>query len=295
MKRLRKVMQQLSVPPDRKISLKDYDPEWTAHIRDKKEATELLQRGVKQLAEQQDRLYAQDTYAVLLIFQAMDAAGKDGTIKHVMSGVNPQGCQVFSFKAPSAEERDHDYFWRSMKALPERGRFGIHNRSYYEEVLVARVHPKILESQQLPKWAKKNKKIWDDRFDHINNFEKYLFENGIIVIKFFLNVSKKEQKKRFLERIDLPEKNWKFSVADARERTFWKDYMRAYEEVFTHTSTKWAPWYIVPANNKWFMRLAVAGIIYQTLQDLNLKYPKVTKEHKKELLATKQLLLAEKD
>jgi PPK2 family polyphosphate:nucleotide phosphotransferase len=295
MKRLRKVMQQLSVPPDRKISLKDYDPEWTAHIRDKKEATELLQRGVKQLAEQQDRLYAQDTYAVLLIFQAMDAAGKDGTIKHVMSGVNPQGCQVFSFKAPSAEERDHDYLWRSMKALPERGRFGIHNRSYYEEVLVARVHPKILESQQLPKWAKKNKKIWDDRFDHINNFEKYLFENGIIVIKFFLNVSKKEQKKRFLERIDLPEKNWKFSVADARERTFWKDYMRAYEEVFTHTSTKWAPWYIVPANNKWFMRLAVAGIIYQTLQDLNLKYPKVTKEHKKELLATKQLLLAEKD
>jgi PPK2 family polyphosphate:nucleotide phosphotransferase len=295
MKRLRKVMQQLSVPPDRKISLKDYDPEWTAHIRDKKEATELLQRGVKQLAEQQDRLYAQDTYAVLLIFQAMDAAGKDGTIKHVMSGVNPQGCQVFSFKAPSAEERDHDYLWRSMKALPERGRFGIHNRSYYEEVLVARVHPKILESQQLPKRAKKNKKIWDDRFDHINNFEKYLFENGIIVIKFFLNVSKKEQKKRFLERIDLPEKNWKFSVADARERTFWKDYMRAYEEVFTHTSTKWAPWYIVPANNKWFMRLAVAGIIYQTLQDLNLKYPKVTKEHKKELLATKQLLLAEKD
>ena len=295
MKRLRKVMQQLSVPPDRKISLKDYDPEWTAHIRDKKEATDLLQRGVKQLAEQQDRLYAQDTYAVLLIFQAMDAAGKDGTIKHVMSGVNPQGCQVFSFKAPSAEERDHDYLWRSMKALPERGRFGIHNRSYYEEVLVARVHPKILESQQLPKRAKKNKRIWDDRFNHINNFEKYLFENGIIVIKFFLNVSKKEQKKRFLERIDLPEKNWKFSVADARERTFWKDYMRAYEEVFTHTSTKWAPWYIVPANNKWFMRLAVAGIIYQTLQDLNLKYPKVTKEHKKELLATKQLLLAEKD
>jgi PPK2 family polyphosphate:nucleotide phosphotransferase len=294
MKRIRKILQALSVPPDRKISLKDYDPEWTAHIRDKKEATELLQRGVKQLAQQQDRLYAQDTYAVLLIFQAMDAAGKDGTIKHVMSGVNPQGCQVFSFKAPSAEERDHDYLWRSMKALPERGRIGIHNRSYYEEVLVTRVHPKILESQQLPKRAK-NKKIWEDRFDHINNFEKYLVENGIIVIKFFLNVSKKEQKKRFLERIDMPEKNWKFSVADARERTFWKDYMRAYEEVFSHTSTKWAPWHIVPANNKWFMRLAVAAIIYQTLEDLELKYPKVTKEHKKELLATKQLLLAEKD
>ena len=294
MKRIRKVLQALSVPPDRKISLKDYDPEWTAHIRDKKEATELLQRGVKQLAQQQDRLYAQDTYAVLLIFQAMDAAGKDGTIKHVMSGINPQGCQVFSFKAPSAEERDHDYLWRSMKALPERGRIGIHNRSYYEEVLVTRVHPKILESQQLPKRAK-NKKIWEDRFDHINNFEKYLVENGIIVIKFFLNVSKKEQKKRFLERIDMPEKNWKFSVADARERTFWKDYMRAYEQVFSHTSTKWAPWHIVPANNKWFMRLAVAAIIYQTLEDLELKYPKVTKEHKKELLATKQLLLSEKD
>ena len=294
MKRIRKVLQALSVRPDRKISLKDYDPEWTAHIRDKKEATELLQRGVKQLAQQQDRLYAQDTYAVLLIFQAMDAAGKDGTIKHVMSGINPQGCQVFSFKAPSAEERDHDYLWRSMKALPERGRIGIHNRSYYEEVLVTRVHPKILESQQLPKRAK-NKKIWEDRFDHINNFEKYLVENGIIVIKFFLNVSKKEQKKRFLERIDMPEKNWKFSVADARERTFWKDYMRAYEEVFSHTSTKWAPWHIVPANNKWFLRLAVAAIIYQTLEDLELKYPKVTKEHKKELLATKQLLLSEKD
>jgi PPK2 family polyphosphate:nucleotide phosphotransferase len=294
MKRIRKLMRRLSVPPGREISLKDYDPEWTGQIRDKKEATELLQRGVKELAAQQDRLYAQDTFAVLLIFQAMDAAGKDGTIKHVMSGVNPQGCQVFSFKAPSAEERDHDYLWRSMKALPERGRFGIHNRSYYEEVLVARVHPKILEAQQLPERAK-HKKIWKDRFDHINNFERYLVENGIIVIKFFLNVSKKEQKKRFLERIDMPEKNWKFSVADARERTFWKDYMRAYEDVFSNTSTKWAPWYIVPANNKWFMRLAVAAIIDQTLEDLNLKYPKITKEHKKELLATKQLLLAEKD
>lgn len=294
MKQIRKVIQRLSVPNDRKISLKDYDPEWTAHIRDKKEANDLLQRGVKQLAEQQDRLYAQDTYALLLIFQAMDAAGKDGTIKHVMSGINPQGCQVFSFKAPSAEERDHDYLWRSMKALPERGRIGIHNRSYYEEVLVARVHPKILESQQLPKRAK-NKKIWEDRFDHINHFEKYLVENGIIVLKFFLHVSKGEQKKRFLERIDRADKNWKFSVADARERTFWKDYMRAYEEVFTHTSTKWAPWHIIPANNKWFMRLAVAGIVYETLLDLDLKYPKVTKEHKKELLATKQLLLGEKN
>jgi PPK2 family polyphosphate:nucleotide phosphotransferase len=294
MKRIRKLVKRLTVPPGRRISLKDYDPEWTGHIRDKKEATDLLQRGVKELAEQQDRLYAQDTFAVLLIFQAMDAAGKDGTIKHVMSGVNPQGCQVFSFKAPSAEERDHDYLWRSMKALPERGRIGIHNRSYYEEVLVARVHPKILEAQQLPKEAK-NKRIWAERFDHINHFERYLVENGIIVIKFFLNVSKKEQKKRFLERIDMPEKNWKFSVADARERTFWKDYMRAYEEVFSNTSTKWAPWHIIPANNKWFMRLAVAGVIHKKLEDLKLKYPKVTKEHKKELMATKQMLLAEKE
>jgi PPK2 family polyphosphate:nucleotide phosphotransferase len=284
----------MTVPPGRKISLKDYDPEWTGYIRDKKEATNLLQRGVKELARQQDRLYAQDTFAVLLIFQAMDAAGKDGTIKHVMSGVNPQGCQVFSFKAPSAEERDHDYLWRSMKALPERGRIGIHNRSYYEEVLVARVHPKILEAQQLPAEAK-HRKIWADRFDHINHFERYLVENGIIVIKFFLHVSKKEQKKRFLQRIDMPEKNWKFSVADARERTFWKDYMRAYEEVFSNTSTKWAPWHIVPANNKWFMRLAVAAIIDQNLEDLKLKYPKITKEHKRELQETKEMLLAEKD
>ena len=229
-----------------------------------------------------------------MVFQAMDAAGKDGTIRHVMSGINPQGCQVYSFKAPSAEERDHDYLWRSQKALPERGRIGIHNRSYYEEVLVCRVHPEILASQQLPEDRKKDG-IWKRRFDQINNFEKYLVDNGTRVLKFFLHVSKEEQKKRFLERIDQNDKNWKFSVNDAKERVFWKDYMHAYEDVFTHTSTKDAPWYIIPADNKWFMRLAVAAITYQTLDDLNLKYPTVSKDKKNELLESKKVLLAEKD
>jgi PPK2 family polyphosphate:nucleotide phosphotransferase len=258
MKKIRKLMDRLLATPGKKISLKDYDPGWTGSITDKKEATALLQDGVKRLAEEQDKLYAQDTYSLLMVFQAMDAAGKDGTIRHVMSGVNPQGCQVFSFKAPSAEERDHDYLWRTMKALPERGRIGIHNRSYYEEVLVCRVHPKILASQQLPA-DRKNDGVWKRRFEQINNFEHYLVDNGIRILKFYLNVSKKEQKRRFLERIDLDDKNWKFSVNDAKERAFWKDYMHAYEDVFTHTSTRYAPWYIIPADNKWFMRLAVAA------------------------------------
>ena len=294
MKRIEKLMDRVIAKPGKKISLKDYDPGWTGSIKDKKEAETLLADGVRQLAKQQDRLYAQDTYSLLMVFQAMDAAGKDGTIRHVMSGINPQGCQVFSFKAPSAEERDHDYLWRTTKALPERGRIGIHNRSYYEEVLVARVHPEILAAQQLPEDRKKNG-VWKRRFHEINNFERYLVNNGIVVLKFFLNVSKKEQKKRFLERIDLDEKNWKFSVNDAKERTFWKDYMHAYEEVFTHTSTKEAPWYIIPADNKWFMRLAVAAIAYQTLDDLNLKYPTLTKEKKNELLEARKVLMAEKD
>jgi PPK2 family polyphosphate:nucleotide phosphotransferase len=294
MKKIRKVMDRLVATPGKKISLKGYDPGWTASITDKKEATALLQDGVKRLAEEQDKLYAQDTYSLLMVFQAMDAAGKDGTIRHVMSGVNPQGCQVFSFKAPSAEERDHDYLWRTMKALPERGRIGIHNRSYYEEVLVARVHPKILASQQLPA-DRKNDGVWKRRFEQINNFEHYLVDNGIRVLKFYLNVSKKEQKRRFLERIDLDDKNWKFSVNDAKERAFWKDYMHAYEDVFTHTSTKYAPWYIIPADNKWFMRLAVAAITYQTLDDLNLRYPRLTREKKRELLEARKVLMAEKD
>ena len=293
-KRIRKLMDRLIATPGKKISLKDYDPGWTGNIKDKTEAVKLLEDGVKQLAKQQDKLYAQDTYSLLMVFQAMDAAGKDGTIRHVMSGVNPQGCQVFSFKAPSAEERDHDYLWRTTKALPERGRIGIHNRSYYEEVLVARVHPEILASQQLPDDWKRDG-VWKRRFEQINNFERYLVDNGIVVLKFFLNVSKKEQKRRFLERIDLDDKNWKFSMNDAKERVFWKDYMHAYEEVFTHTSTKHAPWYIIPADNKWFMRLAVAAITYQTLENLDLKYPVLTKEKKQELLEAKKVLLAEKD
>lgn len=294
MKKIRKLMDKLVATPGKKISLKDYDADWTGPIKDKEEAVKLLEDGVKQLAKQQDMLYAQDTYSLLMVFQAMDAAGKDGTIRHVMSGINPQGCQVFSFKAPSAEERDHDYLWRTMKALPERGRIGIHNRSYYEEVLVCRVHPEILASQQLPEEKKKDN-IWKHRFEQINNFERYLVDNGTIVLKFYLNVSKSEQKKRFLERIDEEDKNWKFSVNDAKERVHWKDYMRAYEDVFTHTSTKYAPWYIIPADNKWFMRLAVAAITYQTLEDLNLKYPIVSKEKRNELLEAKKVLLAERD
>ena len=292
-KRISKLMDRLIAEPGKKISLKDYDADWTGSIKDKKEAALLLEDGVKELAKQQDRLYAQDTYSLLMVFQAMDAAGKDGTIRHVMSGINPQGCQVYSFKAPSAEERDHDYLWRSMKALPERGRIGIHNRSYYEEVLVARVHPEILASQQLPADCKSTK-VWKDRFQQINNFERYLHDNGTRILKFYLNVSKKEQKKRFLERIDQQEKNWKFSVNDAKERSFWKDYMNAYEDVFTHTSTKYAPWYIIPADNKWFMRLAVAAITYRTLDKLDLKYPTLTAEKKQGLVEAKKVLLAEK-
>jgi len=294
MKEIRNLMDRLVAKPGKKISLKDYDPDWTGPIKDKEHADGLLQEGVRQLSKYQDRLYAQDTYSLLMIFQAMDAAGKDGTIRHVMSGINPQGCQVFSFKAPSAEERDHDYLWRSSRALPERGRIGIHNRSYYEEVLVCRVHPELLAAQQLPEDCKKDD-VWKRRFREINNFERYLTDNGIVVLKFFLNVSKKEQKRRFLERIDMDEKNWKFSVNDARERTFWKDYMRAYEDVFTHTSTNAAPWYIIPADNKWFMRLAVAAITNQTLDGLDLKYPTLTKEKKNELLEARKVLLAEKE
>lgn len=284
----------LIVTPGKKISLKrDFNPGHTADFLNEDDAKETLQNGVKQLARLQDTLYAQDTYSLLVIFQAMDAAGKDGTIKHVMSGLNPQGCQVYSFKAPSAEELDHDYLWRTMKALPERGRIGIFNRSYYEEVLVARVHPEILARQQLPP-NKKGKDIWKQRFEEINNFEKYLFENGIIVVKFFLNVSKQEQKKRFLERIDEPDKNWKFSINDVKERSFWNDYMRAFEDVLNNTSTTWAPWYVIPADNKWYSRLVVAGILAATMRALKLEYPTVSAEQKKALQEAKRVLLAEK-
>ncbi|HEY9887452.1 MAG TPA: polyphosphate kinase 2 family protein [Candidatus Obscuribacterales bacterium] len=288
------LLKSLIVPPGKKISLQtDYAPDFKPTDITKEDAAALLTAGIQTMAELQDKLYAQNTYALLINFQAMDAAGKDSTIKHVMSGVNPQGCQVFSFKVPSAEELDHDYLWRYFKALPERGRIGIFNRSYYEEVLVVRVHQALLERQQLPPEAKHNKMIWQQRFQEINNFEKYLVDNGIVVLKFFLNVSKEEQKKRFLERINRPEKNWKFSESDVRERRFWDDYMNAYEEVFRHTSTAWAPWYIIPADRKWFMRLAVGVVIFDTLDALGLQYPKMTATHQEILRKAKALLESE--
>ncbi len=281
------------IKPGTSVSLKDHNPAYTGNLHNKQEAKDKLTAGVEALSQYQDVLYAQNTYSLLLIFQAMDAAGKDSTIKHVMSGVNPQGCQVFSFKAPSEEERDHDYLWRNMKALPERGRIGIFNRSYYEEVLVVRVHPEILQHQQLPEPIKKNPKIWQQRFEEINHFEKYLYDNGTIVIKFFLYVSKEEQKQRFLDRIQRPEKNWKFSAADVRERAFWNDYMAAYEDMLSHTSTDHAPWYVIPADHKWFTRWAVADIIGNTLKNLKLHYPELSETQRQELQAAQQALEAE--
>ena len=282
------------VPPGQKISLaKDYDPDYKADHLKKSKAKGKLKKGIKALAEYQDILYAQSTHAVLIIFQAMDAAGKDSTIKHVMSGINPQGCQVHSFKAPSTEELNHGYLWRCSKALPERGKIGIFNRSYYEEILVTRVHPDILAQRPLPANLI-DKHIWWQRFEEINNFEKYLVDNGTIILKFFLNVSKEEQKERFLERIDRPEKNWKFSVDDAKARALWDDYMAVYEDMFNHTSTTWAPWYVIPADHKWFTRLVVASIIYTQLKELNLSYPKVSKEKHKEILQAKAMLESEK-
>ena len=241
------------------------------------------------LAQLQERLYAQDRWAILLIFQAMDAAGKDGAIKHVMSGVNPQGCQVHSFKAPSDEELDHDYLWRCLKALPERGRIGIFNRSYYEEVLVVRVHKALLERQKLPP-SLITKSIWDERYEDIRNVERYLVRNGVLIRKFFLHVSKKEQKKRFLERLDNPDKNWKFSMADAKERAYWDDYQEAYEDMIRATASKQAPWYVVPADNKWFTRVVVAAAIIDALGSLDLKFPVVDDEKKKELAAARLAL-----
>jgi len=282
------------VPPGQKISLtKDYKPDYKDHDLKKSKAKGKLKEGIEALAAYQDLLYAQNSYAVLIIFQAMDAAGKDSTIKHVMSGINPQGCQVHSFKAPSTEELNHDYLWRCSKALPERGQIGIFNRSYYEEILVTRVHPEILEQRPLPTHLI-DKHIWWRRFEEINNFEKYLVENGTIILKFFLNVSKEEQKERFLERIDRPEKNWKFSVNDAKERARWDDYMAVYEDMFNHTSTASAPWYVIPADHKWFTRLVVAGIIYTQLQELNLSYPQVNEAKHQELLQAKTMLESQK-
>lgn len=283
------------VTDGKKFRLKDVDPGDTGDLKsaDKPRAKEALQNGIQALAELQNVLYAQDRWSLLLIFQAMDAAGKDGTIKHVMSGVNPQGCEVSSFKSPSNEDLDHDYLWRCVKCLPERGRIGIFNRSYYEETLVVRVHPEFLTGQKLPPECV-TKHIWDDRFRDIRHFERYLTNNGTIVRKFFLHVSKEEQKKRFLERLDNPDKNWKFSANDAKERGFWKDYMHAYEETIRETSTADSPWYVVPADNKWFTRVVVAAAIIDALGSLNLHYPRVGSAKKQDLALARKALLREK-
>jgi PPK2 family polyphosphate:nucleotide phosphotransferase len=269
-----------------RFKLKNIDPDDTGGLKSKAQATELLAEGVKRLAELQDKLYAQDKWALLLIFQAMDAAGKDGTIKHVMSGVNPTGCQVFSFKAPSAEELDHDFMWRTLRSLPERGRIGIFNRSYYEEMLVVRVHPELLHAQKLPPVLLTDD-IWKERFEDVRNIEHYLSRNGVVIRKFYLHVSKEEQRRRFLERLHQDDKNWKFSMADAKERNHWNDYQEAYEDMIQHTATDHAPWYVVPADHKWFTRLVVAGAIVDALQDLELHYPTVD-AHKRDELALVQ-------
>jgi PPK2 family polyphosphate:nucleotide phosphotransferase len=292
-KRVSEFAKPFCITKGKDFRLKDVDPDDTLEFtkeEHKERAKEALTTGVQALAELQDKLYAQDKWAVLLIFQAMDAAGKDGAIKHVMSGVNPQGCEVYSFKSPSAEDLDHDYLWRCMKCLPNRGHIGIFNRSYYEEVLVVRVHPEFLAKQKLPPQLA-GKDIWEQRFDDIRNFERYLARNGVVVRKFFLHVSKKEQKQRFLDRIDDPLKNWKFSSNDAAERDFWDDYMAAYEEMIQETATKYAPWYVVPADNKWFTRVVVASAVIDTLADLDLKYPEVGEDKLKELAAAKKKLL----
>jgi len=292
---LDRLVSEFIVPPEQRISLaKQYKTCADLSTVSKDELIARLDQGVVQLAEEQNKLYAENKQSVLIILQAMDAAGKDSTIKHVMSGLNPQSCQVRSFKVPSAEEMDHDYLWRYNKALPERGCIGIFNRSYYEEVLVVRVHPEILDRQQLPGHLL-DKKIWKRRFDEINNLEKYLTDNGTVVLKFFLYLSKEEQKKRFLARIDRPDKNWKFSADDARDRQKWKDYIEAYEDCFANTSTKWAPWYVIPADRKPLTRLIVAHIIQRTLKSLKCKYPTVTKAQQEELVQARKILLEEKD
>jgi len=280
------------VTDGKQFRLKDWNPGDTRGFKSREKAQEALTQGIARLREDQDKLYAQDRWALLLIFQAMDAAGKDSTIKHVMSGVNPQGCQVSSFKAPSAEELDHDYMWRTTRRLPERGQIGIFNRSYYEEVLVVRVHPEILAKQRLPeKLVAKN--IWKERYEDINAFERYLTRNGTVIRKFYLHVSKEEQKQRFLERLTEPEKNWKFSLQDVKEREYWDAYMQAYEDMIRSTSTEAAPWYVVPADHKWFTRVVVAEVIADTLESLNLTYPKVDAEKKKEIETARTLLKAE--
>ena len=276
----------------RKFRLRDFDPGDTRNLKSKEGAKKLLRDGVEVLCGLQEKLYAQDRWAVLLIFQAMDAAGKDGTIKHVLSGVNPQGCQVSSFKSPSSTELDHDFLWRTTCDLPPRGRIGIFNRSYYEEVLAVRVHPECLAHQRLPKRVL-TKNFWKDRFEDINAFEQYLSRNGVIVRKFFLNVSKDEQKRRFIERLDENEKNWKFSPTDVKERGFWSQYMTAYEDMIRHTSTEQAPWFVVPADNKWYTRLVVAAAVNDALESLNLTFPVVDAPKRQELESARHFLAQE--
>jgi len=286
-----KVAKTFCVESGKHFRLKDCDPAATGHWRSKEHAADALQQGIVRTAELQDKLYAQNNWALLLIFQAMDAAGKDGIIKHVMSGINPQGCQVYSFKAPSEPELQHDFLWRTTRSLPERGHIGIFNRSYYEEVLVVRVHPEILKSQRTPP-SLVGKNVWEERFEDIRSFERHMARSGTVIRKFFLHVSKKEQKRRFLARLEEPEKNWKFSAADIRERACWDDYQTAYEEMISNTSTEHAPWYVVPADNKWFTRLVVSTVVVETLESLDLAYPKVNDAKRKELEAAKKVLIS---
>ena len=291
---LQDTLDMIRVKPGKKFRLKDHDPAWAGDPNiPKKErktfAEKILSEDLTALAKAQDLLYASDSYAILLVFQAMDAAGKDSTIKHVMSGVNPQGCQVFSFKHPSAEDLDHNFLWRYAKALPERGRIGIFNRSYFEEVLVVKVHPAILANQRIP-GGKPKKDVWQARYDDINNFERHLTQNGTVILKFFLHLSKEEQRKRFLERLNDPDKHWKFSDSDLKEREFWDDYMRAYEDCLSATSTEWATWHVIPADHKWVTRAMVATIITTAIQGLDLKYPEVTPEKQQQIAAAKKEL-----
>ena len=291
---IRKYTEPFRVTKGKDFRLKDFDPGDTLGLNmDKEEAAQLLERGSDWLAMEQDILYAQDSWSVLLVFQAMDAAGKDGTIKHVMSRVNPQGCEVHSFKQPSVEELSHDFLWRYSARVPQRGRIGIFNRSYYEEVLVVRVHQALLEAQKMPPELV-DKGIWDERLADIARFEDYLTRQGVVILKFYLNLSYKEQRKRFMERLDKPEKNWKFSASDVRERRYWDDYMHAYEDAIRSTACKSSPWFVVPADNKWFSRLVVAAAIIEAVEKLDLKHPKVTPEQKRDLAAARDELMAQK-
>lgn len=294
----KEILDRFRVSGGKKFHLKDFDPNWTgdgkqSKAKRKELAAEVLTQDVSELSAAQEMLYADDSWSLLVIFQAMDAAGKDSTIKHVMSGINPQGCQVFSFKHPSTEELDHDFLWRCTKCLPERGRIGIFNRSYYEEVLIVKVHPELVSAERIPHSAPADKKFWTHRYESINHFEEHLTRNGTAIVKFFLYVSKEEQRKRFLDRVNEPDKHWKFSASDLAERDHWDDYMQAYETCLAATSTKSAPWYVIPADHKWVSRALVAAVLTDTLQSLGLKWPKVTDEQKRQIAEAKRQLEAE--